>query len=1324
MPNTYQNTTQNTTTQEKPQGTPAGAPEQKPPEITGIQRAVPVLLLGLAAFLTLCFVLEGAGTGLAGGAIAGVLQGLFSWGAFFLPLLLAVHALFYYSDIRAHRRLSRVLFSVLVMLTVSSLAYIGHSDLAPGAASLYESGKHLIGGGVIGSGIAIGITRVLGPAGLIVISVMILALYITFFFPREKNIWVLLGLKILTGLAVAGAAVEKFFRKNHAAAQKKREERRHRAAREKQKGLLDDEFVMADNGLAELQISELGIRQVRSRESMEENPHLHDKVRHDSNNDNARPGASAAKDYATRADRRSSVNAGWDIGQPDLKSTAKKEEKPPVVTVIQDTPTVAADGTPILTDRADEVFTRNFDPYDIDLNTRMAGKPSSRATDLKKDGGVSEYADSLAEELAELQKRQREEAFERKKEDIIRRMNATDPRRHYQNSTGTASAAHPTGTPRPAGTGSTVRPTEPSRPAPAATTAHPTTPSYSSPAATATTRPAGGSAPSPTTAGNTPYTPKNIAFSVETPESHGARPQPREYSTVLDKGTPSGFTPEPPVTRPTTNPAHAGAKEFVFVQKPTPAPAAPRSAADSYAAAKNYEPVVTEFRTDEPKTAPVEETFRPYTPPAVQTVASPAEDIPERPTLKTERVMLDPTPAPVEDPTPARVTPEPVNVPTPEPAPMPQPEPAPMPDPEPEPEPVAAADDYDDADEPAYEEIPEEDLSDRPEEEETDDAEEISEEEQNPEILEQRRRFSFLDDTPASSYAGKPAEPEEDTPVDLPEEEPEEEDGEDDLPPFDDARNTADKFRERLNAMSGAHNAPAQKKPEEKEEHAYTPPDYSDYQFPPLEFLTPGSSENDPGMAEEIQSNADKLIDTLSSFNVAASIKGWDSGPRITRYEVVPARGVKVSAVTKLEADITLNLAAEGIRMEAPIPGKSAIGFEIPNKKPQTVRLRELIENPEFMEAHSKTYACIGKDVTGNPVYGDISRMPHMLVAGATGMGKSVCINAILLSILFRAKPDEVKFIMVDPKKVEFKGYNGIPHLLVPVVTEAKQAAGALMWACEEMDRRFDLIEKLNVKKIDDYNTKVRENPELGAPMSKIIIVIDELNDLMIQVRDPVENLIMRIAQKARAAGIHLIIGTQRPSVDVITGVIKANIPSRISCKVSSSMDSRTILDQPGAEKLLNNGDMLFWPVGRPKPLRVQGAFVSDGEMEQVMDFLRAQATGNDYDESVLDEINRAASKCSKSRDDDGDDEDDGSAGEGFLNDQKFLDAVELSLNAGKISTSLLQRKCGLGYGRAAKYIDIMEDLGIVSEKNGQKPRDVLITKADWTEMLARRELD
>ena len=504
--------------------------------------------------------------------------------------------------------------------------------------------------------------------------------------------------------------------------------------------------------------------------------------------------------------------------------------------------------------------------------------------------------------------------------------------------------------------------------------------------------------------------------------------------------------------------------------------------------------------------------------------------------------------------------------------------------------------------------------------------------------------------------------------------------------------------------------------------------DYSNYKTPPLELLGLSGSQDEEEITAEIRANTAILIETLASFNVTASIKGVDRGPRITRYEVVPAKGVKVNAITHLFDDISLNLAAEGIRMEAPIPGKSAIGFEIPNKHPADVRLRELLECEEFTSSKSNTFVCIGKDVAGKPVFGDIAKFPHCLVAGATGMGKSVCINSIMISILYKARPDQVKFIMIDPKKVEFKLYTGIPHLLIPVITESKQAAGALMWAVEEMERRYDIIEKHSLRNIEGYNEKVALDPSLGEPLPKIVIVIDELNDLMMQVRDPVEDLIMRIAQKARAAGIHLIIGTQRPDVKVITGTIKANINTRISCKVTSVVDSRTILGMAGAEKLLNKGDMLFKPTDKTKPIRVQGAFVKDSEAEAVMEFLRSEVSGEQYDDDIFKEINKAAQKCGNKKGGGGasmadDGEDDGDS-PGYYSDQQFLDAVELAIRSRKVSTSLLQRKLSIGYGKAAKYIDQMMDIGIVSEPNGQKPRDVLITLDEWQDKLSRVSID
>ncbi len=482
------------------------------------------------------------------------------------------------------------------------------------------------------------------------------------------------------------------------------------------------------------------------------------------------------------------------------------------------------------------------------------------------------------------------------------------------------------------------------------------------------------------------------------------------------------------------------------------------------------------------------------------------------------------------------------------------------------------------------------------------------------------------------------------------------------------------------------------------------------------------SGDTDGAATElEIEENIKMLTDILEKHNVRAAVRNVDrGGPRITRYEIVPARGVRVNSVISLFEDIALNLAAEGIRMEAPIPGKSAIGVEIPNKHPSVVMLSDLLETEEFKNESSKTFSCIGKDITGSPVFADIAKMPHILVAGATGMGKSVCINSILTSILSKARPDEVKFIMIDPKMVEFTMYNGIPHMLVPVITNLKQAAGALMWAVDEMNRRYELMSKLEAGKLDSYNELVRADPSLGEPLPKIIIVIDELNDLMQQVRKPAEGLIAALAQKASAAGIHMIIGTQRPKDDVITRLIKKNIPARIAFKVTSFNDSRTIIEMSGAERLLNNGDMLYFPADKPKPIRVQGTFVSDAEVERITKLLKSNAESSVYDSRVTEEIRSAVSKCFESGDT-------GSASESaseYLSDGRFISAVELAIQNGKLSTSLIQRKIGVGYGKAAEFIDIMEELGIVSEPNGQKPRDVLITADEWKRMLSETGLD
>lgn len=491
------------------------------------------------------------------------------------------------------------------------------------------------------------------------------------------------------------------------------------------------------------------------------------------------------------------------------------------------------------------------------------------------------------------------------------------------------------------------------------------------------------------------------------------------------------------------------------------------------------------------------------------------------------------------------------------------------------------------------------------------------------------------------------------------------------------------------------------------------------YVFPPITLLKADTTPQNIDISEELHSNATKLVDTLNSFKVRTRILHVTRGPTITRYELAPEDGVRVRSIVNLVDDIALNLATSGVRIEAPIPGKQAVGIEVPNRNVSTVYLRELIENDKFKNSSSKVTVSLGVDVSNEPVFADIAKMPHLLIAGATGMGKSVCINSMIVSLLYKASPNEVKLILIDPKKVELSIYNGLPHLLVPVVSDPKKAAGSLHWAVTEMERRFELIEEAGVREIKKYNEIAKDNPDMEY-IPQIVIIIDELADLMMTASDEVEESICRLAQKARAAGMHLIIGTQRPSVDVITGLIKANIPSRIAFTVASQVDSRTIIDISGAEKLIGRGDMLFAPVGAQKPMRVQGAFVSEQEVESICNFIRQNVGNSEYDHNVMDSIEKEAAKCGHGKkggavviDDDG---------EGRETDPMLRPAIELAIESGTISTSLIQRKLSLGYGRAAKLIDEMVERGIVSEKVGTKPRNILITKAQYMEMVLNKD--
>ena len=483
------------------------------------------------------------------------------------------------------------------------------------------------------------------------------------------------------------------------------------------------------------------------------------------------------------------------------------------------------------------------------------------------------------------------------------------------------------------------------------------------------------------------------------------------------------------------------------------------------------------------------------------------------------------------------------------------------------------------------------------------------------------------------------------------------------------------------------------------------------YIYPSVELLNYSEKSGSADNMAEMQLGAKKLVSTLESFNIRAEVTNICRGPSVTRYELLPDAGVRINKITSLVDDIALRLAATSVRIEAPIPGKAAIGIEIPNSVKSMVTMREIIDTPEYRDSTSKLNVALGKDITGNIMCADLAKMPHLLVAGTTGSGKSVCLNSMIVSILYNASPDEVKLLMIDPKMVEFTVYNGIAHLEVPVVSDPRKAAGALGWAVGEMDKRYKQFSENGVRDIKGYNRLCETRDDL-VRMHQIVIFIDELADLMMVSPKEVEDSICRLAQKARAAGIHLVIATQRPSVDVITGIIKANIPSRIALSVSSQVDSRTILDAAGAEKLLGNGDMLFNPVTVSKPTRVQGCFISDAEVERVVNHIKSQAQTT-YNEETIHEIEAKAAAVENSKKKAADDDGDADW------DPMLNDAIEVVVNAGGASTTMLQKKLKLGYARASRVMDQLEEKGIVGPSEGAKPRTVLISKQQWYEMQA-----
>lgn len=489
------------------------------------------------------------------------------------------------------------------------------------------------------------------------------------------------------------------------------------------------------------------------------------------------------------------------------------------------------------------------------------------------------------------------------------------------------------------------------------------------------------------------------------------------------------------------------------------------------------------------------------------------------------------------------------------------------------------------------------------------------------------------------------------------------------------------------------------------------------YVFPPMDLLKKSEMvTNGKSSVSEMEQAANTLVETLKSFGVQTKIVDIHRGPTVTRYELQPSAGVKISKITSLADDIALNLAAAGVRIEAPIPGKAAVGIEIPNNSKDMVSLREMLESDEFANSKSKLSFAVGKDIAGKVIIGDIAKMPHVIIAGATGSGKSVCTNSIIMSILYKASPEQVKLVLIDPKIVEFKVYDGIPHLLIPVVTDPRKAAGALNWAVQEMLKRYKIFADNNVRDLMGYNEIASEKDGL-EPLPQIVIAIDELADLMMAASNDVEDAICRLAQMARAAGMHLIIATQRPTVDIITGLIKANIPSRIALSVMSQTDSRTILDTGGADKLLGQGDMLYFPSGIPKPIRVQGCFCSTKEIENVVNYIKSSTTEVDYNNEVIDEIEKNVPLLKGDKKSNNNEE----TTSPETDDDIIEKAIDMIVETGQASTSSLQRKFKLGYSRAARIVDELENMGIVGPPEGSKPRKVIITKMQWAERKMRQ---
>ena len=1313
---------------------------------SGIQKAIPIILVGVALFIGVCFIF--GGTGAFGNGVASILLGLFASGAYAVPLLLILHAVFFAEDMKKKSILSRVIFSFIAVLIISSVDYaITGFGTEPvfDPVSFYETQTH---GGFVGGIFSFCIAKLIGYVGLIILDVTAVVAYTIVFFGKKESTarrGILSFLQFFaSGLAKAETKIKQDAEnRKEAKAESKRQETERRHSE-----FLNDSFFDNDGNMDELSIRELGIHETKKKGRSESRPVLQTKVHNRSalskeeleaelrqnerytsiDNDSRKKGTSFDFNISSQ-DKKSSTDASKVFfGATDKSFTEKQNQNYGI------------------DESADSVFTKDFDPFDFATGEKLVAKASTKAQPAPtKQGGIG-FVTPLSEVTEKsLAEQRRREEFEQRKRSIIESRNAA--------AKPNASSSAPT-----------VQNTQNTQEAAASVAEKTTAPENEAAVAENSKEKETVNAALVTASAASVKADDSVTMEfgsskeiIEVPE------EPKEEPEQITEPEPeiTEEIPAPTAEDENIEEAYEQIAEMVLKNNPAYAVSANRSTFtttvkgdDLTAEAAAHAESADEQEEAKPKgNADTQAaSFKPYTPPSPDEskISSTEEAI-----LVTERTLITPDAESLDNAFLQKEierysglpeADEPVSE-----------EDTPVQAPEVETEPeiefpaVPLASEKEEEKETVFtfgdDEAEEEEVSTEvsgdieeifgtPDEESSDDTDEepIPPEEQNPEVIKQRAMFPFLDEAneeiaaseekieeiEAKCEAETQTEPVADTSfvqsenaeeTNPNEEEVVKENEEDDEPPFD------IDIKEDISAAAMAI-VPAEEKPKKK--------DYSDYVFPPIELLHAVDEKANENISEEIQDNADKLIDTLASFGVTASIKGVDRGPRITRYEVVPAKGVKVSNIMNLADDIALNLAADGIRMEAPIPGKSAVGVEIPNKKSSIVRLRELIETDDFKALRSKTSVCMGKDVAGQPVFADVAKMPHALVAGATGMGKSVCINSLMLSILYKARPDEVKFIMIDPKQVEFTMYNGIPHLLVPVVTDVKQAAGTLMWAVEEMERRYGVLQEQCVRNIDAYNEKVASNPALGEPMSRIVIVIDEFAELIMQAKNPVESLIIRIAQKARAAGIHLIIGTQKPVKEVITGLIKSNIPSKLSCKVASNRDSILIFDAAGAEKLLDKGDMLIAFANSLKPQRVQCAFVADEEVEAVMDYLKQYSDGSCYDESVMEEIKRAADKCTKKGggDRDDDDGDDSSYGEGYLNNKEFLDAVEIAVNTRKISTSLIQRKLSIGYGKAAKFIDVMEDMGIVGEANGSKPREVLLSADEWHEKLARTSFD